>query len=348
MKRALTALALLAAAATHASGDADSDWRSILALDAGPPEQPTDLATARTLAIRHLALTRARLEGFLAEHPDDPRAIDARIRLASLDAAAGAIENRQSLVDGAIRSLAAIEADRSASRDQRAEAGFRRVCLVMRSLRTQTARRRADIVAAARNFQSRHPGDKRIPALLAEVATICDGDPALKRRLLEEAAKSSPAPPLARRIADDLRRLDLLGKPLDLEFTTLDGTPWSTTSMRGRVGILVFWSADSAPCLLWLDEFRRGLGAGGSGDLAIATYALDPEPDPVRAALADLSISRWPTGWNDKGWEGRIPRACGINALPTVFVLDRKGNLRSINARHSLDSWVRQLVVERP
>lgn len=348
MRRAITVLAIMAAAATHAADDADADWRDILALDSGPQANPANIEEARGLALRHMALTRARLEAFVANHPDDPRSIDARIRLASLDAATGEIEKRQSIVDNAIRSLASIESDRTASRDQRAEAGFRRVCLLMRSLRGLENRRRADLVAAARNFMARHPRDRRIPALLTEVATICDGDPQLKRRLLEEAERSSPSPPLARRIDDDLRRLDLLGKPLDLAFNTLDGKPWSTSSMRGRVGIIVFWSATSAPCLVWMDGFRRDLGAGGSNDIAIATYALDPEPATVRTTMEELSITRWPTGWDAMGWQAATPRACGINALPTVFVLDRKGILRSINARNSIDSWVRQLVVERP
>ena len=33
------------------------------------------------------------------------------------------------------------------------------------------------------------------------------------------------------------------------------------------------------------------------------------------------------------GWSGEAVRALGVNALPTVWVLDRDGNLLSLNAR---------------
>ena len=66
-------------------------------------------------------------------------------------------------------------------------------------------------------------GDRRGPRLLVEAATVCDDVPNQKRDLLEEALRLTDEEPLKRRIADDLKRLDLLGKPLDLKMTALGG-----------------------------------------------------------------------------------------------------------------------------
>ena len=61
------------------------------------------------------------------------------------------------------------------------------------------------------------------PGLLVEAATVCDDVPNQKRDLLEEASRLTNEEPLKRRIADDLRRVDLLGKPFDLKMSSLAG-----------------------------------------------------------------------------------------------------------------------------
>lgn len=342
--RLLAAVALFTSVAV-CLGATDADWEAVLALEKGPSQQPSDLREAKTIALEHLALQRRALEQFVAKHPGDGRVVDARISLASLHATSGKIDSRQSRIDEAMRQFQAIENDASLPPDKRAEAGFRRVSLLLQSLDGQEGHRRGDFVNAARNFVTRHPRDPRGPRLLVEVATICDDDPKLKRELLKRAASQSVDASLKSRITDDLKRLELLGRPFELEFPVLGGGGFRTSAMRGRVGVLVFWSADSVPSILWMRHFRRGLAKFPSDRLAIATMALDSDRQLVDGAVKQLGIAHWPTGFDGKGWESPIARACGINALPTVFVLDQRGVLRSINARNNYTSLLTSLLV---
>lgn len=325
----------------------DDEWKAIVALDAGPGAKPKNLQEARALAKAHLGQQRRLVSEFLEKNPGDPKSHEARMRLASLLAAAGKMDGKQSQVDEAMRLLQTLEREKAAPSPVRAEAGFRRVSLLMQSLQGQESERRRDLVAAARNFQARFPGDRRVPRLLVEVATVCDNVPSLKRELLEEARRLSTEPALNQRISDDLRRLELLDKPMKLEFPAIQGRRFNLAAQRGRIVLLVFWSADSLPSLLWIEEFRRSLARLSADKLTIATISLDQNQAHVRETMEGLGIPDWPTACDAAGWSSPLVRDLGVNALPTVLLFDQKGILRAINARNSYESWIRKLLVER-
>jgi hypothetical protein len=143
-----TLLLLLLAVSTVFAG-ADDDWAVIVSMDAGPTRKPASLDEARDFAKVHFARHSALIDKFLKENPGDSRVFEARLRLAAIQAAMGKMEDRQSLVDEAMRLLQVLEKDKSATPAQRAEAGFRRVSLLMQSLKGQESDRRRDLVAAA-------------------------------------------------------------------------------------------------------------------------------------------------------------------------------------------------------
>lgn len=335
-------------AAGLALASPDDEWNAIIAMDAGPGMKPKNLHEARSLAQAHLGLQQKLVSDFLEKNPADPRSHEARMRLASLLAATGKMDGKQTQVDEAMRLLQALERDKSVAGQIRAEAGFRRVSLLMQSLQGQETERRRDLVAAARNFQNRFPGDHRVPRLLVEVSTVCDNVPSIKRELLQEARALSSEPALDQRIADDLRRLDLLDKPLTLDFPTIQGQNFNLAVQRGRIVLLIFWSSESLPSLLWIEEFRRALAKLPADKLTLATISLDQNKSRLEEVLEGIGISSWPTACDGEGWKSPLVRNLGVNALPTVFLFDQKGTLRSINARNSYESWIRKLLVQKP
>jgi hypothetical protein len=343
----MKSLAVLLLASGLAVASPDSDWQAIMAMDAGPGAKPKTLEEARSLAKAHLERNRRLLAEFLKKHPEDPRVPEARMRTASLLAATGKMETRQSQVDEAMRHLQAIERDTTAPREIRAEAGFRRVSLLMQSLQGREIERRGDLLSAARNFRNRHPGDRRVPRLLVEVSTLCDNNPPLKRELLEEARSLSRDPMLDLRIADDLKRLELVDKPFALEFPTVQGRRFDIASQRGRLVLVLFWSTESLPSLLWIEDFRRALAKLPADKITIATVAVDKNPATVREVVEGVGISNWPTACDGEAWQSPLVRPLGINALPTVFLIDQRGVLRALNARNSYESWIRKLLIER-
>lgn len=323
----------------------DEDWQAVIALDAGPPGKPRSREEAQTMARRQFALQRQAVETFLARHPQDARVFDAKLKLAALIAAQGKLDNNQKVVDDALRLLAELEKTEGVSRDKLADAGFQRVCLYLQSQRESTDRMREAMILAARNYLAKYPGDRRGPRLLVEVASICDESPVEKRRLLEQALILTREDELKNRITDDLKRLEALGKPLAMKLPAIKGGEIDLEKLKGNVVVVIFWSAESPHSLLWMREFRRSWENLPKAGLKVVTISLDTDRAALEEKLAAVQAN-WPTHFDGRGWEGPFVRSLGINALPTVWVVDKKGVLRTINARNNYETIIRQLLRE--
>jgi hypothetical protein len=321
------------------------DWRYIISLDAGPKKKPTTRDEAALLARNHFLIQRKAIEQFLARYPNDPYVFDAKLKLARILAAEGKMGNDQSEVDDALRLLGDLEKTPGVPRERLADAGFARASLLMQNQEGNAQRIRESIIWSARNFTAKYPGDRRGPRLLVEAATVCDDVPNQKRDLLEEALRLTDEEALRRRIADDLRRLDLLGKPLNLKMTALSGSEIDLARLRGYVVVLIFWSVDSPHSLLWLRDFRSSWETLPRDQIRVVTVSLDENPKTLDSRLRELRAD-WPTHFDGMGWHSPVARSLGINALPTVWILDKKGILRTINARSSYETWIRQLLRE--
>lgn len=322
---------------------ADEDWAAIVALDAGPPKKPTTREEARLFARNHFLATRAAVENFITKYPTDSRVFEAKLRRAALLAAEGKMDENQKKIDEAFALFTELEGLPDISHDQRAAAGFQRLSLYLQSQKGSTDRMRESLVNAAKGYVSKYPGDRRGPRLLVEVATICDDSPKLKRQLLEDALRLTSEEALKMRITDDLKRLDLLGLPLDLRLTTTSGTPLNLASLRGNVVVLIFWSAESPHSLLWLRNFRATWEKLPKDQLKVVTVSLDTDRKLLAEKLAELPSS-WVTQFDGKGWEGPLARSLGINALPSVWILDKRGVLQTLNAQADYETRIRLLL----
>jgi hypothetical protein len=225
----------------------------------------------------------------------------------------------------------------------KAEAMFRRISLQWQDLGLTADLRRENAVANARTFAAAFPKDRRSPRLLAEAAALCNTHPEEKRKLLEEAAALNPDDAISQRLADERKQLDQLGKPVTLSFNTLDGTPVDLGKEHGQVTALVFWSAESAPSLVWMKYFAKF--AGEQPGLRVVTVSLDRNRADLIAAMRSLNIN-WPTGFDGKGWENEIARNCGINTLPTLWLISKKGILSYLNARDSYEHRIKELLLQ--
>jgi hypothetical protein len=321
------------------------EWRHILLLDTGPKKKPTTRDEAALLARNHLLIQRKAVEQFLARYPNDSHAFDAKLKLAGILAAEGKMAGDQGRVDEAFRLLGELEKTPGVPRERLADAGFARASLSMQNHSGDTKPIRESIIWSARNFSAKYPGDRRGPRLLVEAATVCDDFPNQKRELLNEALRLTEEEPLRRRISDDLRRLDLLEKPLELKLAAHGGGEINLAKLRGYVVVLIFWSADSPHSLLWLRGFRSSWEILPKDQVRVVTVSLDESKKALDARLRELRVN-WPTYFDGLGWRSPVARSLGINALPSVWILDKKGILRTINARSTYQTWIRQLLGE--
>ena len=294
-------------------------------------------------ARKHLDAQETALRDFIRVYPDDPRAYSARIRLSSVLAAKGRVANLPALVTEAQKILTDIETDPQTPPPVKADAGFARVSRSMENTAGHPvdAATRDGLLKEARDFDAAYPDDRRTAGLLTEVATLYDADPAQKKALLEEAAPRATDESLRGRISDDLKRINLLGRPLEMRISPWQGgATINLGTARGRVSVVLFWASSSMPSLHELARLKE-VAAEFQGQ-PVDFYGVSLDED--RAALADTIKAadlHWPVQCDGRGWQGGMVRSLGINALPTVWVLNRRGELTTLNARENTADSIR-------
>jgi len=336
--------ALLLTGSFAGAGEAEQDWRAIVALDAGPQSQARAADQVRAASLAHLRRQEKALRMFAAEHPRDPRAFEAQIRLAR------ALQIRSDFEDaeepGAEAKRLLDELAKSATPAQRPELDFARIARLMRLARQPTAAQREELLAAARRFRADHPADRRVAALLVEVATLFDQQPKTKLALLTDAQTLARDDELKGRIADDLKRVNLVGKIVPLHFTSTVGRLVDVENFRGKPVLLIFFADFSPPSIVALATAQRAVGELPAGRVQMIGVSLDTKPQEVAAVMKEHAI-KWPVAFDGRSWESPLARSLGINALPTVWLLDRGGRLRSLNALENLGAQLQQVLGEK-
>ena len=342
----LALLTLLFAAPLFAEEPINSQaaWEEVLALDAGPQAPITSRDAAQSVSLEYLARQDAALRHFLKTYPNDPHAVDAQLRLAHLLTTQSDLIGNPAPHEAALRLLA--DALKTAPAPRRADLAFARIALSMHRITIPTDADRDAITTQMLWFQTNYPNDRRVAALMVEIASLFDARPKQKEKLLKQAFQAASTDDLRARITDDLRRLDFLGQPVSVRGTTADGVPVDSAQLRGKVILVYFFASWSAPSIAAMDEVDYLRKTSPEDQLAVIGVSLDAN----RAPLDDLIKSRgmtWPVIFDGKGWRSPLVRGLAINAVPTLWMLDRKGHLRTLNARTDSEALMRVLLKEK-
>jgi peroxiredoxin len=326
------------------AGPADDAWQALTELDAGPRQKPKTPAELPGIVVAHLAQQEQAARNFLRDFADDSRAFEARLRLARV------LQFQRDVRDENVRApeIEALlrEAERLATKEQRPEVEFARLSYTMRAMREPSAKEREQLLDAARAFHARHPHDRRVAPLFAEVATLFDLDIKTKRALLLTAQTHARDEELKARIADDLRRIDLLGQPVPLRFAPERGAVIDLADHHGKAVVLVFFAAWSQPSIDALGALRQATAALPKEQVQFLGVSLDTKREPLEALALEQKID-WPVICDGQGWASPLVRGLGINALPTVWVLDRAGRLRSLNGLVNTAAQVKDALARR-
>lgn len=317
----------------------DEDWAKIEALDRGPGQLSENSVQARAVVAAFLQKQEELLRAFLAGHREDARATDAKLRLAHLLAVKGDMQADQKLTAQAWSLLGELE--KTAPPERRADVDFARISILMRTIDLREPGVEQKLLGQLQGFEKKYPQEKRLPALLVEVATLFDEQPRQKRKLLEKALAQCSSEALRQRITDDLKRLDLLGRPLELELELLEGGSFSVANQRGQVVVLCFFAEWSPPSLRALSRLKSAVESVGA--IQVVGISLDPDKQALKARLEAMKIN-WHVSQQAAGWESPLVRSLGINALPTLWAVDKKGCVHVLRAQSNLEAALKQLV----
>lgn len=179
------------------------------------------------------------------------------------------------------------------------------------------------------------------------LVTVADqsADPKHARRVAGEILAGNAGDDLklsARRI---LKRLDRLGKPVTARFTAMDGSVVDFKKLRGRVVLLHFWDTWCGYCVEELPNLKAVYGKRHGDGFEIVSVSFDQEKSSLDEFLAKDPLP-WPQYFAGKNWDATFSKQFDVPALPTLWLVDKKGRLRELNAREGLAAKVDRLLAE--
>jgi len=189
---------------------------------------------------------------------------------------------------------------------------------------------RNELETFARRFQKELPNHDNGYTLMLSV--IRGSDPEQARALANELI-DGPAPERVKVIARGyLHRLETVGKPLKMQFTALDGREVNVADMNGKVVLIEFWATWCAPCIAGLPRLKAMYDRFHTQGFEVIGISLDEDKTKLKKFVDARRIS-WPQYYDDGGKRNRFVLEFGIRGIPTVWLVDKQGNLRVMDAK---------------
>ena len=169
-----------------------------------------------------------------------------------------------------------------------------------------------------------------------------------KRSIAERVLKHSFASASIRAEAEKIlsgARAYTLGKPLDLKFAAVDGSPVDLKEMKGKVVLVDFWATWCGPCVAEVPSLKKTYDTYHSRGFEILGISLDDKKEDLLEFTRKNGMP-WLQYFDGKHWNNEISFRFGINSVPTAWLVDKKGILRNTNARFDLDRLVEKMLQE--
>lgn len=188
-------------------------------------------------------------------------------------------------------------------------------------------------------FLEKYPKADEAPDALIQLASAsefnAEEEEALKyyKQLAADFADTDAG----KKAAGAIKRLDLVGKSLDLRGPGLGGQEISTSSFKGKTLLVTFWASWADPVRRDLPELVKLYQKYHGKDFEIVGVNLDNDRAELDAFLKETPLP-WAQIFEPGGIEkSRFATEFGIIALPTMVLVDSSGKVVNRNIRTSAE-----------
>ncbi len=196
---------------------------------------------------------------------------------------------------------------------------------------------------AARDLIKDFPDRREGYDFLFFVANETKGE---KAKELAKEIVASPAPEELKVKARGLVwNMEAAGKDLPLVFSAVDGREVDVAKLKGKVVLVDFWATWCGPCVAEMPNVKMAYEKLHDKGFEVVGISYDTDKGKLLRFLETNGI-QWPQYFEGKSWENRYALQFGIYSIPTMWLLDKKGKLRDMDARGGLDDKVEKLLAE--
>jgi thiol-disulfide isomerase/thioredoxin len=207
-----------------------------------------------------------------------------------------------------------------------------------------TSGQAADLEERIADLVRKNPGEPRLlffPLARANLMLRFQHQEGLA--VLQELSES-PDRSLAEAAKARLLKAQLIGKPVDLQFTALDGSPFDLQALRGKVVLLDFWASWCPDCIREMPAVRQAYQKYKDQGFAIVGISLDKDAQALSNFVARKLIP-WPQYFDGKGWETEFAMRYGVRAIPEMWLINPRGEVVGTDISvGQLDQKIEQLM----
>jgi thiol-disulfide isomerase/thioredoxin len=161
--------------------------------------------------------------------------------------------------------------------------------------------------------------------------------------LLQELAQA-PDQNLAGLAKARLLKAKMIGKPVDLQFTTLDGSAFDMKALRGKVVLVDFWASWCPDCIREMPAVRKTYQKYKDKGFAIVGISFDQDVQALSGFVAKKLIP-WPQYFDGRGWESELAVKYDVRAIPEMWLINQRGEVvRTDITVEELDRTIDQLM----
>ncbi len=176
-------------------------------------------------------------------------------------------------------------------------------------------------------FVGRHPNcpDAADAMLQLGIAEEFAGQEDKAKKWYGQIAQNFAGTPTAKKAAGAVRRLDSVGKQIELTGQSTKGEQIDLGNYRGKLVLIQYWATWCEPAKVDMAELKE-LQAKYSGNLAIIGVSLDANRQTLDQYLAKNPLP-WPQLFEPGGLDSRYANELGVLTLPTMILLDDSGKV---------------------
>jgi thiol-disulfide isomerase/thioredoxin len=183
----------------------------------------------------------------------------------------------------------------------------------------------------------------------AEAVESSEADTAAWLAKADKHLKDYPAEKMNKAVEGKIKSIkataDLKTKPLELKFTAVDGREVDVSKLQGKVVLIDFWATWCGPCVAELPNVLKAYKELHPKGFEIVGISLDSDKAKLEGFVKEKGME-WPQFFDGRGWQNEISSKYGINSIPAMWLLNKKGMVVSTNARGTLEETVTKLLAE--
>ncbi len=148
------------------------------------------------------------------------------------------------------------------------------------------------------------------------------------KTIMEKYADS----PEAEYAAEALKKLERIGKPMELSYTSIEGKEISVADYKGKVLLIDCWASWCGPCREEMPNVVKLYSERKKDGFEIIGISFDLEKQAMLDYQKEAGMT-WPQYFDGKGWENALRAKLDVESIPATFLVDRQGNLRAMDLR---------------